>query len=1004
MTKLKKIISGMLTFAFLTTVMFASVSSAFALENWSTIRTDISKVMLAPGADESQLNFAWYSTENAVPAVQIVKYNEEFGDAGLFSGTSSTAYRNAETGTQYYANKVTATGLEPETEYKYRYKTGDGEWSETYDYYTQSIGDGFGFIAIGDVQIGVGNGGSEADTERWENTLDLAIEKMPYASFIMSMGDQVDSNKEEDQYAGFMYPEILRNVPISTIAGDQDCDDPNLTWHFNNPNQTKYGETNAGGDYYYSYGNLLVISLNSNAVLKSEKSSNVIAYEHRKCIEEAIASNPYAKWRVVTFHHDIYGYPDHYENEEVTKCREQLYPIIDAYDIDVVLTGHGHNYTRSYQMENNSAVKADDVDYNASDVTVQNPDGTVYFELSTPASKNFENNKPGYLNHIAKSFAVNMVQSYSCVTVTSESFTIETYRTDTNEGYDSYTIIKSDRAKLDQSISKAERMIASGEYSGEKLENLKAALDEAKDVRSKTAENGELEKAYDAAAILDEAIGELNVLWKDITAPVISGIEDGKNYCSAQTVSVTDNVFIQNVTVNGSVIDLVNNQFTLSPVSGAQEIIATDNAGNRTKVTVTVNDGHIYGAWQSNGNGTHTHKCTVNDCTGYEDGTCEGGTATCISKAICAYCGSEYGNYFYFKNTTGWEDVYVYWWGSEEACPAFPGIKTTPVAGRDGFYYVELPEDATGLNFNNGKAATEGGQQTDSITGDNLIIGNIFIPDPDDSFEKNGGLRFRGVSEKYVNNHAGKKEWTRTETQHEQKWNCCGAIEVPLEDHSWSDGVCSECDYICAHKDENKDNKCDVCKTTLSGNTGGVYIPLVQKPTIQSGEGLQVTLSADGKTATITVDDGYEIADVVLNGVSLGKVTEVESLKTGDKLVVTAVKKAEEPTKEEILAALADQQLTARSKLVTMKNGKKAIKLTWTCDSDVDFDGVEIYRSTKRYSGYGKKPIYTTTKDAYYNTAIKKGTKYYYKVRGYVTIDGEKVYTDWSTKAWRTVQ
>lgn len=110
------------------------------------------------------------------------------------------------------------------------------------------------------------------------------------------------------------------------------------------------------------------------------------------------------------------------------------------------------------------------------------------------------------------------------------------------------------------------------------------------------------------------------------------------------------------------------------------------------------------------------------------------------------------GNYFYFKNALGWDEVYVYWWGSATACPAFPGVKATPVPGREGYYYVELPEDATGLNFNNGKQVAEGGQQTDSITGDKLVIGNIFVPNPEDFYEKNGGLRFRSVSEKYVPN------------------------------------------------------------------------------------------------------------------------------------------------------------------------------------------------------------------------------------------------------------
>ncbi|MDY3239938.1 MAG: hypothetical protein SOW80_07435, partial [Anaerovoracaceae bacterium] len=110
--------------------------------------------------------------------------------------------------------------------------------------------------------------------------------------------------------------------------------------------------------------------------------------------------------------------------------------------------------------------------------------------------------------------------------------------------------------------------------------------------------------------------------------------------------------------------------------------------------------------------------------------------------------------------------------------------------------------------------------------------------------------------------------------------------------------------------------------------------------------------------------------------------------------------------KEETLAALSDQQLTARSKMVTMKNGKKAVKITWRNEDGklMDFDGVEIYRSTKRNSGYGKTPFFTTEKDAYYNTAIKKGTTYYYRVRGYVVIDGQKYYTDYSRKAIRTVK
>lgn len=483
------------------TMLTATVSQATALDGWSTISTEFTKVALAPGNDPSELNLAWYSAENATPYVQLAEEGESFDSAPLFEGSSSVAYKDTQASVQYYSNKVTVTGLAENRSYKYRYKVGDGDWSEEYTYITQDLTDGFNFIAVGDPQIGVGNGGSEADTERWNNTLSLATELSPDASFIYSMGDQVDANQEYGQYAGFLNPPILRNLPIATTIGNHDCDVPNIQWHFNNPNMTSYGETNAGGDYYFSYGDALFINLNSNAVLKSSKSNNAIAVEHRKAIEEAIASNPYAKWRIVTFHQDIYGYPDHYDDGEVKQCREQLYPIIDDYDIDVVLTGHGHNFTRSFQMQNNEPVDNSDL-FKQKIVTVNDPSGTVFFELSTAASKNYENNKPGSKGHIANSFAVNGVQSFSLVNVTGDSLSIDTYRTDTLEMYDSYTINKADRTKLDKSIEEANAIISSGKYSDDQLVELNAALQAAQSV----PQDCDLVTAYDAAVALDEVI------------------------------------------------------------------------------------------------------------------------------------------------------------------------------------------------------------------------------------------------------------------------------------------------------------------------------------------------------------------------------------------------------------------------------------------------------------------------------------------------------------------
>lgn len=112
---------------------------------------------------------------------------------------------------------------------------------------------------------------------------------------------------------------------------------------------------------------------------------------------------------------------------------------------------------------------------------------------------------------------------------------------------------------------------------------------------------------------------------------------------------------------------------------------------------------------------------------------------------------------------------------------------------------------------------------------------------------------------------------------------------------------------------------------------------------------------------------------------------------------------AEKAIKEQ-KEAIKAMKFKLRSQLVKTKSGKKAVKLTWTNPSDIEFEGVAIYRSTKKNTGYGKKPIYVSKSDKYINTAVKSGKKYYYKVRAFVTIDGEKVYTDYSYKAYRTVK
>ncbi len=170
----------------------------------------------------------------------------------------------------------------------------------------------------------------------------------------------------------------------------------------------------------------------------------------------------------------------------------------------------------------------------------------------------------------------------------------------------------------------------------------------------------------------------------DGTSPVIKGIENGKTYCEAQTVTI-DEKYIDTVIVNETKVTLdENNSFVLSPADGEQKIIVTDKAGNTAEMTVTVNDGHTFGEWASNGDGTHTRTCTVDGCSAgtqtencidankdhkcdicdyiisecaddNKDHKCDycgkkltehtGGKATCKDKAKCEVCGKAYGEF-----------------------------------------------------------------------------------------------------------------------------------------------------------------------------------------------------------------------------------------------------------------------------------------------------------------------------------------------------------------------
>lgn len=242
--------------------------SAFQERYAATIKDNYTQVALTPGVDETQLNVSYYSPLVGVPATPVVKIskNADMSDSTEFHGRNAIAIDG------YVSNYITVTGLEENTTYYYTTMC-NGEESEINVYQTPKYSEGYTFLFVGDPQIG--SGGCCNDAYHWNRTLEIARERHPDLSFILSAGDQVANEAggtgntiemlgDEEEFAAYLSADALRSLPVAPVVGNHDAHLKANDYHYFVPNKTDYGITAGGSDYYFSYGDALFIVLNLN--------------------------------------------------------------------------------------------------------------------------------------------------------------------------------------------------------------------------------------------------------------------------------------------------------------------------------------------------------------------------------------------------------------------------------------------------------------------------------------------------------------------------------------------------------------------------------------------------------------------------------------------------------------------------------------------------------------------------------------------------------------------
>lgn len=508
---------------------------------------DWTTVSMTPGVNESTMNFAWYSkTTDTVSLTYGLKADLSDGKTVQIA-TKGTGQKDKD-GNEYNSNKATISGLAAQT--TYYYKVDD---KEIKSFKTGNTGK-FRFAFVGDPQIGSSNELKGADTEAFYNAQSNAVANDSYnwsqtlkkiqsagTDFIVSAGDQIQTTKKkapgqssttsEIEYAGYLSPDALTSLPVATTVGNHDADNANYKYHFYVPNLNNLGDNDiVGGDYYFTYGDVLFMMLNTQ---------NINSAEHIQFIQNTVAKNANCKWKVVTLHQDIYGSAEHSNEPEIVNLRYALTPTFEKYGVDAVLTGHDHAYSRSKFLSGNQTEKTvtytddefnemldKDIDYTGegtltvapgnikADTTdesektylsyltsvmdadritetgeyVVDPKGILYLTASSSSGSKYYDLVSRQQSYIASRWQED-VPTYSLIDVTETTMTINTYRTDNDSAIDNtVTIVKSAvDAKLAQ-INKelTDNKLVEKDYTAGSWKALKDAMDAANRISPET--------------------------------------------------------------------------------------------------------------------------------------------------------------------------------------------------------------------------------------------------------------------------------------------------------------------------------------------------------------------------------------------------------------------------------------------------------------------------------------------------------------------------------------
>ncbi|MDO5498543.1 MAG: FN3 domain-containing metallophosphoesterase family protein [Propionibacteriaceae bacterium] len=379
--------------------------------------TQYSSIVLNVGATESERNLVWYADSAGDQVVELAVK----GQAATTTRTVAPVTSGPAAVAGHTYHQATLDNLAPQTTYAYRVGSATDGWSSTYEFTTGGTA-GFDFLMYGDPQMGSG-GGIPTDAAAWANTLETSLTRVPGADFLMTTGDQVNTAGSETEYAEFLASDRLRSYPLATNIGNHDNGSVAYGQHFFMPNTSTTAGT-AGtpirpglGNYWRLYNGVLFLSFNTN---------NRDDAAHFAWAQQVIAEHgASATWRVASLHHGVYSTASHADDRDIIE-RRATWPVeLSKLNVDVVIGGHDHVYSRSHLINQGHAVG----DVSAPATLAKFPGESLWLTLNSGSGSK-------YYAEMAIDFPFNAVSkqarvpSYTHAEVTADAFRLVTYELD----------------------------------------------------------------------------------------------------------------------------------------------------------------------------------------------------------------------------------------------------------------------------------------------------------------------------------------------------------------------------------------------------------------------------------------------------------------------------------------------------------------------------------------------------------------------------------------------